>query len=253
MNEQNPFSRPVGAYRRLDSFTLATIIQIETWRFCQQFLDSRNDPKGRWFDQMTQAARSGRANLIEGSENSLTSKEMELKLLGVARGSLGELLGDFEMWLAFVDAMPWTSREAHDIFDVRLDPMSSEDDLLFASAVHARLQRSKFARWLDSPDSCTRANCVIVLIRRAMRLIQKQMEALATTFAKTGGLREQMTAMRLEVRNNQREESSAQNETPPLCPKCGKPMRKRMRKNTGEAFWGCSGYAEGCRGTRPLE
>lgn len=61
------FARPVGAYRRLDSFTLATIIQTETWRFCREFLDRRNDPKGRWFDQMTQAARSGRADIAEGS------------------------------------------------------------------------------------------------------------------------------------------------------------------------------------------
>ena len=61
------FTRPVGAYRRLDSLTLATIIQTETWRFCREFPDHRNDSKGRWFDQMTQAARSGRANIPEGS------------------------------------------------------------------------------------------------------------------------------------------------------------------------------------------
>ncbi len=60
-------ARPVGAYRRLDAFPLATIILTETWLFCREFLDRRNDPKGRWFDQMTQAARSGRADIAEGS------------------------------------------------------------------------------------------------------------------------------------------------------------------------------------------
>lgn len=57
-----------GGFRKLHSFTLATIIQIETLRFCRRFLtcDAREadakfyDPKGRLYDQMTQAARSGR-------------------------------------------------------------------------------------------------------------------------------------------------------------------------------------------------
>ena len=50
-----------GGYRKLDSFTLATVIQLGTWRFCEKFLNRTNDPCGRQFDQMTQAARSGRA------------------------------------------------------------------------------------------------------------------------------------------------------------------------------------------------
>ena len=197
------FTRPVGAYRRLHSFTLATIIQTETWRFCREFLDLRNDPKGRWFDQMTQAARSGRANIAEGSENSLTSKETELKLLGIARASLAELLSDYEMWLAFSDALPWTREEATPVHNIPLDPFpeTPTEPLLRTSALHARTQRSKFARWLDSPDPCTRANCLMVLILRAMTLLHRQLTRLASDFARTGGLREQMSATRRAVRS----------------------------------------------------
>ena len=209
------FSRPIGGYRHLDSFTLATIIQIETWRFCQTFLDLRNDPKGRWFDQMTQAARSGRANLIEGSENAATSKE-----------------------------------ESADAFGVKLDPMPHGDDIVRDSALHARTQRAKFARWLDDPDPCVRANCLLVLIRRAILVFRSQIRGLGEDFSKTGGLREQMAAARLEVRTRQREQPAT--EGVPLCPKCGKPMRKRTKRDSGESFWGCSAYAEGCRGTRPI-
>lgn len=244
------FSRPVGGYRHLDSFTLATIVQIETWRFCQTFLDLRNDPKGRWFDQMTQAARSGRANLIEGSENSATSKETELRLLGVARASLAELLGDYEMWLAFSNCLPWSKEEAADAFGMKLDPIPRGDDIVRDSALHARTQRAKFARWLDDPDPCVRANCLLVLIRRTILVLRSQIRGLGEDFSKTGGLREQMTAARLEVRARQREQPAA--EGVPLCPKCGKPMRKRTKRDTGESFWGCSAYAEGCRGTRPI-
>lgn len=245
-----PFSQPVGGYRHLDSFTLATIVQIETWRFCQRFLELRNDPKGRWFDQMTQAARSGRANLIEGSENAGTSKETEIRLLGVARASLAELLGDYEMWLAFSNRLPWTQNEAADAFGMVLDPMPRGDDIVRDSALHAQTQRAKFARWLDDPDPCVRANCLLVLIRRAILTIRSQIRSLGESFAKTGGLREQMTAIRQEARA--RTQLSRVEENAPLCPKCGKPMRRRTKRDTGEVFWGCSAYAEGCRGTRPI-
>jgi restriction system protein len=70
-----------GGFRRLHTFTLATVIQLETLRFCRHFLtwDGRDsdkfyDPKGRQYDQMSQAARSGRQNIIEGSERASTSK-----------------------------------------------------------------------------------------------------------------------------------------------------------------------------------
>jgi four helix bundle protein len=94
-----------GGFRRLHSFTLATIVQLETLRFCRRFItqDPREsgakfyDPKGRQYDQMTQAARSGRQNIIEGSERSATSKDTEMKLTDVARASLSELRGDYEI------------------------------------------------------------------------------------------------------------------------------------------------------------
>ncbi len=48
---------------------------------------------------MVQAARSGNKNISEGSQVSGTSKESELKLVNVARGSLEELLGDYQDYL----------------------------------------------------------------------------------------------------------------------------------------------------------
>ena len=57
-----------GGYRRLDSYTIASIIQLATLSFCRRFLNRTNDPCGRQYDQMTQAARSGVKNLVEGSE-----------------------------------------------------------------------------------------------------------------------------------------------------------------------------------------
>ncbi len=86
------FIPPHGHYRRLQSYRKAEIAFDITPCFCQRFL-SRGD---RTIDQMTQAARSGKQNIAEGSKASGTSKEMEFKLTNVARASLEELLVDYQ-------------------------------------------------------------------------------------------------------------------------------------------------------------
>jgi four helix bundle suffix protein len=63
-----PLFNSCGGYRRLDAYAMASIVQLATLAFCRRFLNRRNDPCGRQFDQMTQAARSGVKNLVEGSE-----------------------------------------------------------------------------------------------------------------------------------------------------------------------------------------
>jgi restriction system protein len=57
---------------------------------------------------MTQAARSGRQNIIEGSERSSTSKDTEMKLTDVARASLSELRGDYEIFILDRGQLPWS-------------------------------------------------------------------------------------------------------------------------------------------------
>ena len=87
--------RPSGGYRQLRSFSVATIIYDATVAFCDRFVDKRS----RTTDQMVQAARSGRQNIAEGSRASSSSSQTELRLVGVARASLDELLLDYEDFL----------------------------------------------------------------------------------------------------------------------------------------------------------
>jgi four helix bundle protein len=84
-----------GGYRELKSFQHAELVYDATVKFCERFIDKRS----RTHDQMVQAARSGRQNIAEGSQASGTSKKFELKLVGVARASLEELLLDYEDFL----------------------------------------------------------------------------------------------------------------------------------------------------------
>ncbi len=84
-----------GGYQDLLAFQKARIVYDGTVKFCARFLDKRD----RTVDQMVQAARSGKQNILEGSQASGTSKEMEIKLVNVARASLEELLEDYQDYL----------------------------------------------------------------------------------------------------------------------------------------------------------
>ena len=234
-----------GGYRKLHSFTFASIIQLGTFRFCEAFLNRANDPCGRQFDQMTQSARSGRVNIAEGSERSATSRETEMKLTDVAKASLGELKNDYEMWLLKRGLPPWkkASPEARAVANTQLDDVAFGEDSSYDSAVYLLAQAKKFAPWLESDDSVVMANAQLILIKRALGAIRKQLEAQGETFKEEGGFREKLTAARVAER--------AKQEDAPACPVCGKPMVKR--NSTRGPFWGCTGFSAGCRGTRPGE
>lgn len=240
-----------GGFRKLHTFTLATIVQLDTLRFCRRFLtsDPREagtrfyDPKGRQYDQMTQAARSGRQNIIEGSERSATSKDTEMKLTDVARASLSELRGDYEIFILDRGQLPWSvhSPEAQAINAISLDQAPFADDMVHESAKHALEQRKKYSRWLDADDAVVVANAMLIIIGRALNMLKSQIEAQGQAFEETGGFSERLTAKRIEAREKERPAS-------PDCPQCGKPMRRRQSAR-GD-FWGCSAFPD-CKGTRP--
>ena len=244
-----------GGYRALCSFTYATLVHLGTISFCKRFISYREDPLGKTTGQMVGAARSGRQNIIEGSERSATSKETEIKLTDVARASLGELLGDLEIFLAERGSVPWSRRsEPHcRLSSIRIEPFAHTDDELHDYWNYFAGVRAKFAEWLDSKDGVVMANALIVLTLRAMAMLSGQLRRQGDTFEKEGGFRERLCKRRVEVRAASAE-SSAPTSDAPNCPECGKPMRRRKAKSgkhAGAAFWGCDGYPE-CKGTRPI-
>ena len=99
-----------GGYQDLLSFKKSRIIYDATVWFCGRYLQ-RGD---RTIDQMIQAARSGKQNILEGSLASGTSKKTEVKLTNVARASLEELLKDYRDFLRVRGLRLWqkNSREA---------------------------------------------------------------------------------------------------------------------------------------------
>ena len=179
---------PHGGYKNLLSFQKAEIVYDGTVRFCARFLDKRD----RTYDQMVQAARSGKQNIVEGSQASGTSKEMELKLTNVARASLEELLTDYRDFLRTRGLQEWTKDHpyARRLRELNRTPNSTYAD--FKKGIeHA------------DPEICT--NVIIGLIKVTSFLLDRQIQSLEQAFLKEGGLRERMTRARLQQRAKQQE------------------------------------------------
>ena len=252
MNPTKRLFDKCGGYRKLHSFTFATVIHLCTIKFCKRFIPWKEDPLGKIAGQMIGAARSGRQNIIEGSERSATSKETEIKLTDVARASLAELLGDYEMHLADKGVIPWSRNdlEHKKVSAIWLPEFEYTIDTMHDYWQYFHEIKPHFDPWLESDDDTVVANAMIVLIERTMGMLSRQTTRQGEVFAKEGGFRERMTAVRLDERDKQREESNI-----PLCTECGKPMCKRTARsgpNAGKPFWGCSGYPD-CKATQPYK
>ena len=125
-------------YYWLDTWILANVIQLATQDFCTRFLNRTNDPCGRQYDQMTQAARSAPANIAEGNSRHSTSKETEMKLTDVARATLSELANDYLNWLLRQESIPWSihSTEYKAVCAICLDRPNYHEDVQHKSSIH---------------------------------------------------------------------------------------------------------------------
>jgi four helix bundle protein len=112
MLKSETFIPPHGGYADLVAYQKALVVFQGTARFCERFLEKRD----RTVNQMIQAARSGKQNIIEGSKASGISKETEIKLIGVARASLEELVEDYRDFLRVRKAPLWPKDSCEAIF-----------------------------------------------------------------------------------------------------------------------------------------
>lgn len=189
-------------YYWLDTWVLANVIQLATQDFCARFLNHNNDPGGRQYDQMTQAARSAPANIAEGNSRHSTSKETEMKLTDVARATLAELGNDYLNWLLRQESIPWSvySEEYQSVSNISLDRPDYSDDVQHKSSIHILAQKRLFDQWLKSNDSIVVANCLLVLCNRLVMMLSRQIVRQLETFKEEGGFTEGLTAERLAFR-----------------------------------------------------
>lgn len=173
-----------GDVRSLLVYKLANYVSILTEIFVAKYI-SRGS---RTIDQMQQAARSCKQNIVEGSEAAKTSKETEIKLTNVARASLGELEEDYMDYLNFNSLSLWGK-----------DHPRTQKLRAYIKSPSFETEYLKLCTKLSAEEFC---NLALTLIKQTQYLLDKLLEAQQRRFLSEGGIREAMTKARLNSRNN---------------------------------------------------
>ncbi|MCX7018398.1 MAG: four helix bundle suffix domain-containing protein [Candidatus Sumerlaeota bacterium] len=208
-----------GGYENTKTWQLADMIYDVTVRFCDKYVDQRS----RTHDQMVQAARSGCQNLQESSVDSAVSRKIELKLTGIAKGSLEELRRDYKKFLKHHDLPEWPPnhpaltrfkalrcatleqfrawvakemRIAQENTDNHEQPRTKNEE--HSSGVRAG-PCSSVCSPTAFPSVCA-ANGALSLLNLCSHLIGRQMQAQADAFEKEGGFTERLYRIRSERR-----------------------------------------------------
>jgi len=183
-NDSPGFIPPHGGYRELKSFQMSELVYDATVKFCDRFIDLRS----RTHDQMVQAARSGNKNIAEGSQVSGTSKKMELKLVGVARASLEELLGDYEDFLRQRGLAEWGKNH----------PMAG----VVRRLAYAKDRSYKtYATYIENAPPEVAANTMLCLVHQTNYLLDQQLRQLEQAFLEEGGFTERLYKARQQARS----------------------------------------------------
>lgn len=181
---ENTFLKQRGGYRNLIAYQKAECIYDVTFYFANKHLTKGN----RTIDQMIQAARSGKQNIVEGCSASTTSRETEIKLINVAKASLQELLIDYEDYLRVRELTLWESNDKR--------------------AIHTRevcKTNNDSAYYREIIKRCTDemiANIAITLIHQTDFLLERLLKNAKQEFVENGGIREEMSRARIFHRKN---------------------------------------------------
>lgn len=176
--------RHTGNYRNLLTYQKADVIYQLTFFFCEKFLKKGD----RSIDQMIQAARSGKQNIVEGCAASSTSSCTEIKLVNVAKASFHELLEDYEDYLKTRGLGKW-EENSKEWQAMRLLGKEHNDAAYFLDLATSR-------------SDATIANMAIVLLKQEDYLLYRQLERLESDFVKNGGFREKMMSVRKRSRGH---------------------------------------------------
>jgi len=178
---------PHGGYQGLQSYQMAEIVYDATIVFCDRFIDRRS----RTHDQMVQAARSGKQNIAEGSMASGTSKKTELKLIGVARASLEELLLDFQDFLR-QRGLPLWGKDHEQAQKIR------------SLAYEKNRSYETYKTYVEQSSPEVAANTMLCLIHQTNYLLDQLLRALEKDFLKEGGFTERLYNARSKARKKEK-------------------------------------------------
>ncbi|MFA6532483.1 MAG: four helix bundle suffix domain-containing protein [Patescibacteria group bacterium] len=181
----------LGGYKSLIVYWLATDIYDLTILFCNRYIDK----KSRTTDQMIQAARSGKQNIVEGSLE--PSVESNIKLTGVARASYGELLEDYKDYLRQKNLPMWNKENPRvwKIRKMRIFPNESNKTNLSNST------NLTYRSYLT--NATIFANLMVTLCFKEGYLIDQLLRSQQEKFIKEGGFRENLFKKRINYKKNE--------------------------------------------------
>jgi len=203
-------------YKQLWCYQKAEALYDITFFFIHKYLPHYGD---RTFDQMRQAARSGKQNISEGSIDGAASAKMEIDLVIVAKGSLVELFDDYMDYLRARELRIWEDDS------VEVNAMRKIAAIHNDSAYYMKIVETRSAE--------TVANIAICLLKQTDYLIAKHLEKLGEQFLRDGGRKEQMTALRLEERRKQKEEQKKLEEERKKLEEERKKLEEERKKSKG--------------------
>lgn len=196
MNTETMESKPLPKvllnevqYQDLYFYQKTEVIYVMTYHFAKRFLDSKGD---RTVDQMIQAARSGKQNIVEGLADGMTSTEMQLKLLNVARSSLKELRADYEDYLHTRELPFWDAKHQR-----------YEDMLTFCRKHNKVSDYEPYLKQWNDEEIC---NIALTLLHMTDRMMKTYISGLDQQFVTQGGIKERMYAARTGYRKGVDEE-----------------------------------------------
>jgi restriction system protein len=178
-------------HKYLLTYRYAELIHDGTVEFCEKFLGELKFR--RTCEQMIQAARSGKQNIVEGVNESRTSKKGEIKLLGVAESSFEELIADYEDFLRQRRLKIWSKTDPRVLefrrLGIGLSHLSNLSDL-------GNLKEKLVLP--DNPEEA--ANLFLTICHMATFLLSRQIKVAEEKFVKEGGYTENLFKKRLGVK-----------------------------------------------------
>lgn len=166
-------------YKNLKSYEQAVAVCDLTVEFCKKYLN----PKSRTVDQMEQAARSGKQNIVEGCAAGKHNPQTEIKLLGVARASFEELLEDYHDFLRQHNFEIWSKDNPRSL-ELRKIPYRSDrfdkSDKTYRSDMSDRAYKS----YMEEPEKI--GNAMITLINQTNYLLDQQIKGVKRENDRTG-------------------------------------------------------------------
>ncbi|MDE6295714.1 MAG: four helix bundle suffix domain-containing protein [Muribaculaceae bacterium] len=172
------FLKIASDYKNWNVYRKAVIISDVTEMFIRRAFTEKN----RTIDQMRPAARSCKQNIVEGVSDATVSAEVCIKLIGIARGSVRELMEDYEDYLRQNDYEIWRGNDKRVVL-TRQYCMRHDDTKEFTEKCRERSNE-------------TVANIMITQIRQMDAMLAKLLQRIEHSFIEEGGIKENMSAVR---------------------------------------------------------